>query len=149
MNDRFKFRAKRLDNNKFVYGYLCFIYVDNEKHCKIYSPDEVMSYDCYTETLGQCTGLKDKNGKLIYEGDILEVKVYDWKDKDYAHRYDNKINTLWVVEYKNYSTQSGFMVFGKNRRFHKPLTISSLFNADAVIIGNIHNNADLLEVNND
>ena len=31
MNDRFKFRAKRCDNNRFVYGYLVFIYIDNPK----------------------------------------------------------------------------------------------------------------------
>lgn len=127
MNDRFKFRAKRLDNNNFVYGYLCFIYIDNEKHCKIYSPDDAMSYDCYTETLGQCTSLKDKNGKLIYEGDIVEVGgryakgnykiIFDECDCE----YDLKSGNGWFV-----------------------YQLDSEIADNSEVIGNIHDNADLL-----
>lgn len=41
--------------------------------------------------------------------------------------------------------QIGFMVFGKKRQFHKPLTFNALFNAEAVIVGNIHENKELLK----
>lgn len=99
------------------------------------------SVEC--ECIEQCTGLKDKNGKLIYEGDILFVKTLDWKKKE---RWDaEEVKTYWSVEYKNYWNHCGFMVFGINRRFHKPLTRTVIFNSEAEVIGNIHQNPELLK----
>lgn len=123
MNDRFKFRAKRIDNNKFVYGYLCFIYIDNEKHCKIYSPDDAMSYDCYTETLGQCIGLKDRNGKLIYEGDWI-------KDRDGYIAYIVWFNGAWWLK-----SEPSQAMDRENEETY----------AEFEVIGNIHENKDLLK----
>lgn len=126
MNDRFKFRAKRIDNNKFVYGYLCFIYIDNEKHCKIYSPDDAMSYDCYTETLGQCTGLKDRNGTLIYAGDILGNK--DFMSDVALLKYNNE-KCCYILERQ--SVDECFNKWWADR---------------LMVIGNIHENKELLDV---
>lgn len=124
MTDRFKFRAKRIDNNKFVYGYLCFIYIDNEKHCKIYSPNDAMSYDCYTETLGQCTGLKDQNGTLIYDSDILGNK--DFMSDVALLKYENK-TCCYILERRSV-----------DEHFNKWWADSLM------IIGNIHENKELL-----
>ena len=123
MNDRFKFRAKRIDNNKFVYGYLCFIYIDNEKHCKIYSPDDAMSYDCYTETLGQCTGFKDRNGRLIYAGDILGNK--DFMSDVALLKYNNE-KCCYILERQ--SVDEHFNKWWADR---------------LMVIGNIHENKEL------
>ncbi len=75
--------------------------------------------DCVLE---QCTGLKDKNGRLIYEGDIV------WTDEDgYGHiRWDNELSQFFVATEEYY-------------------TFDNIFPREMEVIGNIHKNPELLE----
>lgn len=126
MNDRYLFRAKRIDNGEWVQGYYTyypygFTSVDKVEHA---IRDTVTSEDCNKlyfvdpSTICQCTGIKDKNGKLIWENDILK---YQW---DGEERID-------VIKY-----QPPIFTYSDSFRWS--------LNEDKVI-GNIFDNPELLE----
>ena len=112
-----------------------------DKGC--WRPEEVIP-----KTVGQYTGLTDKNGTKIFEGDILKVKTM-WhaefpEDVNGFPVAPIKKETYWSVEHKNFRGEMGFMVYGIDRRWHTKLTWNKLYNSEAVVVGNIHDNPELL-----
>ena len=90
MEDRYLSKAKRIDNGEWVEGYLIFSFTGIPYIVQEYDHIlEVMQmYEVDISTICQCTGLKDKNDKLIWENDIVEdekgnlYKAF-WRDKYY------------------------------------------------------------------
>ncbi|MFS9230492.1 YopX family protein [Streptococcus australis] len=115
---------------------------------------EKEKYDFYDLELMQSTGLKDKNGKEIFEGDILKFND-EWPDYCYEGYVDGSIDGINHVEIKREKT---YFAFGKTKipesslialvedehyPFEELLTEASY---EFEIIGNIYENPELLEV---
>lgn len=123
------FRGKRKDNGEFVYGNL-FIPDKPDTPTQICIGTNVVriTYDVVPETVGQYTGLTDKNGKKIFEGDILK-----FIDSDCEGIY------LKVV-FKD----CAFLLDDNGIIPENLLPSYSWLGLE--VIGNIHDNPDLLEV---
>lgn len=91
MKDRYLYKAKRKDNGEWVTGSL-ITYKDGT--CKIVTnclegniAILVSAYDVDKDTICQCTGLKDKKDKLIWENDIIECRlgkvIVHWDDTEW------------------------------------------------------------------
>ena len=90
-------------------------------------------------TIMQSTGLKDKNGNLIYEGDVLKAI---WKEKQDLL---DKNEIFYKIEYE--TNGCWFRVIEIEAARHR-LVLDDFFAEHAEIIGNIYENPELLENNN-
>lgn len=111
-----KFRGKRLDNGEWAYGDLHI----RTPFPHIHSEIDYGKVNIDPHTVGQFTGLHDKNGKEIYEGDIV--------------RYD-----MGGECEVSYCIGGGFAGFDLSPAFHNEHQLT-----DVEVIGNIHDNPELL-----
>ena len=128
-NDRFKFRVWDEINKKYLTkgclhrdGYLVIPTMKN-------------NYDVFSKAEGnyvleQCTGLKDKNGTLIYEGDIVQTDYEGVKLDKYIYRWEPPAFYVEPIE-KGKPTGTHYYYF-------------AVCTERCTVIGNIHENKELL-----
>lgn len=139
--DRYKFRGKRLDNGEWVFGSLInnvFFKSDTGAACTyIVDPNEYKDYSSFEDmeylavevdpsTVGQYTGLKDKKGVEIYEGDIMD-------SNDSGH----------MVIKGMVAFRKGRFVLGQTEGREDELM--DVVDCGYTVIGNIHDNKEILE----
>lgn len=128
------FRGRLLDENNFHYVDWCYgslVYSPSEdlyyivEHC-----DEECQFPVDRETIGQYTGFEDKNGTKIFEGDIVKCKV----DADLIVLVEwSEVMAAFVIRQPKEAIRYCDLCFARNIE----------------VIGNIHDNPELLEVKDD
>lgn len=128
MEDRYLFKAKRKDNGEWVVGSYInggFIIKTNHAEC----------VDIFENTICQCTGLKDKNGNLIWENDIVKFDVY------YYEKLES--STISQIKWCNGLCALSLVVNDKGTR--GALGHLMDLNKEIEVVGNIFDNPELIE----
>ena len=130
------FRGKRVDNGEWAYGMPCAT-----EESGIFSIQTLKGgiFDIIPDTVGQYTGLTDKNGKKIFEGDVVRLTEYDneWKAV-----------VVFGKPYGEYSWGWNFLYIGKHPRCNTDILLWAEVDDVEVyceIICNIHDNPELLK----
>ena len=127
MNDRYLYKAKRTDTGEWVEGLLTIMW--GQLH--IINPnDENTAYPIDPSTICQCTGLSDKNGKLIWENDICIITDGTLDEEDGYFRLDWEIDRA-MFEFEGTGICANF---------------DNVSGYDCEVVGNIFDNPELLEV---
>ena len=126
------FKAKRVDNGEWIEGGYCLDAIGHPRITTIdLSGKGLVFNEVIPETVGQFTGLTDKNGKMIFEGDIV---LYDDDIPSSTHRifWDNKRALFFDERIEDGDSMSHYLE-------HDISWVDA-----TIIIGNIFDNPELI-----
>lgn len=123
MEDRYLFRGKRIDNGEWVEGYLSYPFcTKNGNESYYFYTKDSLDFFCRcvvdASTICQCTGLKDKNGKLIWENDIANCMdaeccgYISWNESEAGFYFDVLLEDGRFEEEHIYDYQDCMEVIG-------------------------------------
>lgn len=119
-----KFRGLRVNRREWVYSTESFVQTDEGICMGLYNEEK----DVIPDTVGQFTGLHDKDGKEIYEGDILQLKYSDGSYHSSSVYYAQQ-KGYWAVDVS----------------INERIILGYIDRTQLVVIGNIHDNPELLK----
>ena len=134
------FRGKRVDNGEWVYGYYytqIITHAGNKKSRDHFMRTEQnIRYEVDPETVGQYTGLTDKNGKMIFEGDVAKAEHDNYYNPEHEEEPEY---SAWIgsIEY-----EEGYYQINTNCEYRP--AINNIRIKTIEVIGNIHDNPELL-----
>ena len=130
------FKGKRTLDGEWVYGYY-WTSPDTTNYIRSIT-NRTTDHLVFPRTVGQYTGLKDKNGVKIFEGDKVSFVIFDYNDHDTSYEgyvvYDGSRFMIWNnPDNEYYGSDGGF-----------DLDYAVYQDDELEVIGNIHDNKDLL-----
>ena len=133
MTREIKFKGKSKRDGRWWFGNLCV--KDTKGNTQIYDPEYGGCFEIDPDTVGQFIGLHDRNGKEIYEGDI--IRSFDSQGEPINH----------VIEYDNNDAQFIVVLAGYTKYDFgcSGITQKWINEFKKEVIGNIHDNPELLK----
>lgn len=150
------FRGKRTDNGEWVHGY--YVAANHNWHNRGVHKDWIVTAACanggwfalhgrhpvVADTVGQYTGIKDKNGTMIFDGDVVKIGV------SYGEGYNSR-SVTGVIAYDDMGYLGVIVEYYDGRPVWSDI-ICELDLSGAIedycfeVIGNVHDNPELMEV---
>lgn len=134
MNRTIKFRGKSIYDKDWLYGSL--VKIEKDRYAIIPPLNDIEigksigMYEVYPETVCQFTGLFDKNGNEIYEGDILHTITFGFNPEEYTA----------IILYRNCSFQ---LSNGRNLFYFGQSDLTKM--DDTIVIGNMYDHPELIK----
>lgn len=140
------FRGKRKSDGEWIFGNL--LRTDDDGTCIIQnhvSHNLLKNYEVDPGSIGQYTGLADKNGGKIFEGDILSCshsRIKKGEDEQSFMPEYEEYSRNYAVEFVNKGGHCGYRC--RNKSIHFALTSNTIYNHNVKVMGNLWDNPELL-----